>query len=168
MTLTLFWRIFKHFKLTGAQIVSFGVVIWLRTEQKRKFRSILGWDKEMSLFFLRSRKTLGPTQVLIQWLSEALPPGQSGKKREADHSPTSGEDANNKRNYNLYSHIYLHGGNREEFIFLSPWIYIGLSFAILAKGNIRIRVLNNLRYLLSLKSFNTCDMASRNYSLIII
>ena len=40
---------FKHFKLTEAQIVSFGVVTWLRAEQQRNFLSIPSWDKEMSL-----------------------------------------------------------------------------------------------------------------------
>jgi hypothetical protein len=91
-----FSAFFKHFKLTGAQqIVSFGVAIRLRAEKQKKFRSIPGWDKEMYLYSIRSRKTLGPTQALIQWVSWDLPPGQSGKKREADHSPPTGEDAKN-------------------------------------------------------------------------
>ena len=40
-------------------------------------------------------------------------------KREADHSTPSREDDKNKRNYNLHSHIRLHGAQGEEFAFLS-------------------------------------------------
>jgi len=66
---------FKHFELTAAQIVSCGAVIRLRAEQRRKFRSIPDWDKQIYLFSIRSRKTLGSTLALTQWVLGAFPPG---------------------------------------------------------------------------------------------
>jgi hypothetical protein len=44
------------------------------------------------LFSTSSRRAMGPTQPLIQWVTGALSPGLKRSRREADHSaPTSAE-----------------------------------------------------------------------------
>jgi hypothetical protein len=42
-----------------------------------------------------SRPALGPTQVLIQWVPEALSLGVKSQGREADHSPPTNADVKN-------------------------------------------------------------------------
>jgi hypothetical protein len=53
-----------------------------------------GWSSSPSrvknfLFSTSSRPALGPTQLPIQWVPEALSPGVKRPGREADHSPNT-------------------------------------------------------------------------------
>jgi hypothetical protein len=61
----------------------------------------VGWPRDWSkspgrvknfLFSTSFRRTLGPTQPLIQWVSGALSPGVRRPQREAHHSPPFSAD----------------------------------------------------------------------------
>jgi hypothetical protein len=51
------------------------------------------------LFTTVSRKAVGPTQSLIQWVPGALSLGVKRPGREADHSPPSGAEVKNAWSY---------------------------------------------------------------------
>jgi hypothetical protein len=51
--------------------------------------------KEIFLFFMVSRPTLGPTQPPTKWLPRALSPRVKRPGNEADHSPPSSAEVKN-------------------------------------------------------------------------
>jgi hypothetical protein len=61
------------------------------------------------LFTTASRTVLGPTQPPFQWVPGPLSLGVKRPGHEADHSPPSGVEVKNARNYTSTPPIRLHG-----------------------------------------------------------
>jgi hypothetical protein len=63
------------------------------------------------------RLAVGPTQLLIHCIPEALSLQLEWLGREADHSPPSSAVAKNEQNYTFTSPVCLRGVHRESFTF---------------------------------------------------
>jgi hypothetical protein len=71
---------------------AYGIALHSITNNWNSWRYVLGFDSRRGLgifLFTASRTALGPTQLPIQWVPEALSLGVKLPGREADHSPPS-------------------------------------------------------------------------------